>query len=324
MSKQEVPIIFQNTDPGVGEHYDVDERFHVDDVSQSPVDVTVHVDQRRPGRIRRGIRNVGVMAVAGLAALGAWNAYEMIDGFGVDATQETDVTVGPAKSVVHPYQYVNLTSITSRFPLSVKTSLDRLGPSNCDMNIVMTQENEQVQTTTNTGVVFEQFATSKGEDGRYSIKLMGSMLMTPASIDWLETPILFERDLGLLDACFNMDEPNRAMDIAVTTTLQAGRLAAACAVDSEPGVRALEASIKDHARMIGDIPKEVVDEDIDVLFENLEEQQDELYDEASDAFDDVVNGKIEEYLDESDDHRVHTNFTGIKDCSKHEFEFAEQ
>lgn len=323
MSKQEVPIIFQDTDPGVGEHYAVDERFHVDDVSQPPVDVTVHVDQRRPGRIRRGIRNVGVMAVAGLAALGAWNAYEMFEDFGVDATQETDITVGPAKSVVHPYQYVNLASITSRFPLSVKTSLDRFGPSNCDMSIIMTKEDEQVQTTTNTGVVFEEFATTKGEDGRYTIKLAGSMVMTPAAIDWLKTPILFERDLALLDACFNMDEPNRAMDLAVTTTLQAGRLAAACAVDSEPGVRALETSIKEHARKIGDIAEEVPDEEIDVLFENLEAQQDELYDEASTTFDEVVNGKINDYLEESDDHTVRTNFDGIKDCGQHQFEFAE-
>ncbi len=293
------------------------------DAGHTTNETRVVIEQRQPGRIRRGIKMLGGAAIATLVLAGGLFIAEHIDDFSFDSTEKTEVTAGPADSEVRVNQFVNLSEIRSTFPLVVRTSLDRPGFVNCDMKIVMKDKDEQVETITNTGIVFDSIQTVKDESGKYSIDVSGDMKMTPSSVAWQETPILFERDLAAFDSCFNMDEPNQAMDIAVTTALQAGQLAAACAVDSKPGKRAIYSALKQNAKMMGDIPAEVPEEVISVEFSNLDEQQDVMYANAVRTFDKTVTKKLNQYTDASKDHELVTNFDGIRDCSQHTFSFAD-
>lgn len=304
------------------------EEMHPDQQVQQPIEVirTRHEieSHRRRGfgeRVRNGLRKTMLVGAGVLAVLVAKEIQEFGPDF--DAREKAEISVGPAHSVARTNMFLNLAEITSEFPLEIKTSLDRPGPVNCDMKIIMTDSDEQVRTVSNTGVVFDNYQVNEGEADNYDIVVSGEMASAPTAVAWSETPILFERDLPGFDACFNMDEPNQAMDIAVTTTLQAGQLAAACAIGSEEGERAMEQGLKDAARMLGDIPAETPDEKVTVNFSDLEIQQDAMYGQAVRQFDAVVNAKLDEYIDKSKDHEAVTNFDGIRDCSQHTFEFAE-
>ncbi len=268
-------------------------------------------------RLRTGAKIVkyGALAVAiGVVA-------KEIHDFGIappEAKKEIEVEVGPAKSVIAENVFVNLNTITSKFPLRVETSLDRFGPSNCDVKIIMTEEDEQVKTTTNTGIIFDSIETNLSESGDASVFVRGDVVLTPSSVLWSDTPIKFEEELSPMDACFDFNEPNQAMDIAVTTVLQAGQLAGACAVGSEVGQESIEQSIREYVRMNGTVEPDTADESISVQFENIDEQQDALYGRTVQEFDKIVDQKIKEYVESSKKHKISSNFEGIKDCSQHE------
>ncbi|MFO0920132.1 MAG: hypothetical protein U0451_00480 [Candidatus Saccharimonadales bacterium] len=267
--------------------------------------------------------------VVGLTAGALLVAREIHDfGFDFDAEQKAEITVDAADNSIRENVYVNLAEVSSTFPLEVKTSLNRFGPSNCDMNISMNKKDHEVTTVTNTGVIFDVVDVNPvTEDGiyKYEIDVEGDMEMTPSSVDWTKTPILFDQELKGLDTCFDMNEVNSAMNLAVVTTQQAGQLATACAIDSKEGEEVIIDGIKEDAKNHGDIPENVPNDKIKVNFPGLDDQQDAAYGRTVQEFDTVTGKVIDDYIDASpDNHKVKTNFDGIKNCKKHTFKFGNQ
>lgn len=243
-------------------------------------------------------------------------------GFSVESHEKTEVSAGPAENVVRENVFVNLAEVSSTFPLEVKTLNNRPGPVDCGISISMNKRGHEVTTVTNTGIIFDKLASSKQEDGTYEIDVEGGMEMTPSFVDWRRTPILFDRELSGFNICTNLDEPNEAMNIAVVTTQLAGQLATACAVSSNEGERAIIAGIKQDERMHGNIPAGIPDDQITVIFPELDKEQDANYGRASRSFTSGVRDVIKQY--ETDNSEVTTNFEGIRDCEQHTFTFEEQ
>ena len=335
MTERQVPItghgipegMTVNMEPQFSDEHFIEEGMQHDQLREGPqaVDVRVSVDQpRHPGRFRRGAVKAAAIAIAPLAALGAYNAYEWVTSSPLEATHKADVFVGPARNTVTTDMFVNLADVTSQFPLSVHTSLDRFGPSNCDMRIDMKQ-GKQVQTTASVGAVFDRVEVTSGKKrGHFGIDVSGQMRLTPTAVNWLTTPIKFDRDLSMLDTCFNMDEPNSAMNIAFLTVVEAGQLGAACAIGTPQGESAIDSALIKKEKMDGAIPKNTPDGNIDVHYHGLADATDAVYARAVREFDQVTGKAIGDYLGETDSHKVHTNFTGIKDCSKHVTTLAPQ
>jgi hypothetical protein len=334
MTKQMIPTGGQKDgEMGLYELLDV-EQSAIQPVAEQPIpeaQVQSVIRQRVSEKPHRSIANKLVRSVklvgVGVLAVGVGLVANEIREFGLgipEAKQEIEVEVGPANTKIDENVYINLSTMTSRFPMEVKTSLDRFGPSNCDVSIIMTDEDEQVKTTTNGGIIFDQLDTTPNEDGTYDVSTSGRMVLTPSSVVWTETPILFEEDLVWADTCFDFNEPNKAMDIAVTTVQQAGQLAAACAVGSRPGKQAIESGIKQYLRMVGTVPADTPNTDIDVDMTNLEEQQKAVYGEKVQLFDQIVGDKIDHYLKDTEDHELKSNFDDIKDCRLHDITFSAQ
>lgn len=258
-------------------------------------------------------------AIAG-ALLIAREIHEF--GFSVESHEKTEVSAGPAHSDIRESVFVNLAEVRSTFPLTVTTLNNRPGPIDCGVSISMNKRGHEVTTITNAGVILGEVSSAKQEDGTYVIDVEGDMNMTPSFVDWTKTPILFDREIGTFDICGNLDEPNKAMDIAVVTTQLAGQLATACAVSSKEGERAIIAGIKQDERVHGNIPAGVPDEQIKVNFPDLDDQQDANYGRASQTFTSGVRDVIKKY--ETGNDEVDTNFEGIRDCSQHTFTFEEQ
>ncbi len=274
--------------------------------------------------IRERARSVWTITkVAGLTVGALLIAREVHDfGFDFNAEQNAEVTVGAADNDIREDVYVNLAEISSTFPLEVKTSLNRPGPINCDMTISMNKKGHEITAVTNAGVVFDQVDPKKLEDGTYQIDVQGGMKITPSFVDWTKTPIQFDSDLKYTDRCYDMNEPNSAMNIAVIATQQAGQLATACAIGSKEGETAIINGIKEDAKSHGDIPEDVPNSEINVNFPGLNDQQDAVYGRAVQNFDEETGKVIEDYIDASpDDHKVKTNFDDIKDCDKHTFTY---
>lgn len=294
----------------------------------------------RPDRGRNPLKRAGTIGrilVVGLALFGLVEAYNELTDFGPDAHHDIGLEVGPAKNVVRKNVFVNLAEVSSSFPLKLHTSLDRPGFSNCDMNITMTGE-RRVKTTTDAGIIFDNYSAEATPDGTYKIDVDGNFVLQTSAVDWLKTPIKFDRDIAGFDSCFNMDEPNAAMDIAVNTAIQAGGIAAACALDTKPGEQALDSALIDFAQMMGDIPADVADTNVVVTIDDLKAQQEANYGRAVDSFNTVVHDKINEYLTASGDHKLNytpsskdnksnpnidTDFTGITNCALHETTFKQ-
>lgn len=329
MSRVERRPISGQQDGEMGEYIFVENPEPIEEVSvvrEIPYQQTVHnVQKKGVGERARGFfRKSAIAGGLVVAALVVTEAAEFLPDF--EAKKKLDIDLGAADSVVRENYFVNLAEVTSRFPLEVRTSLDRPGPINCDMKIVMTDEDEQVETVGNTGVIFDSYEAKEDEakPGHYIIDVRGDMDISPIAISWDKTPILFESELSWSDRCYDMNEPNQAMDIAVTSAIWGGRLATACAIDSAVGERAIREGLIRDAISHGDIPSDITDENIVVNFDNLGEQQDAIYGDAVRAFNENVGEKIDQYLQPGNgSHKAETNFDGITDCSEHTYAFAD-
>lgn len=266
---------------------------------------------RRPGRVRKSAKIFGALALAGGVATLGLKAKDLISDFSPHAEHKVELTVGSPESRVYQNVKLNLASIDSTFPVSLRTSLDRFGPVNCD-----TETDQKITTQTDAGMKVEKLEITK-EKGNLTVKMDGNLALSNSSVNY-DTNLVDVKGANGMDICVGTHEITSARHILDVTIQHSGGIAAACALESPIGEGVLKNSIAAFAvttsEGAGFDPKKV-----NVSLNNSYDQDARsIYGAQVAGFNHEVDKVISDYLGETTDHaEPQTNFTQLMDCSTH-------
>jgi len=297
---------------------DIDDEFEdekPDFLDRAPIDRIVVVDGRKKHPLARKVGTIGVAAAVIVGGSVAGMRYLQDNIFpkfhGPKASHSLDVEIGAPTTVLAHDVSINFAEVESEFRYNQHTSLDRFGPSNCDMDI-----DQQVHTFADAKILVEDAVITQSLKSA-TIEISGDITAN-AMIDIDEGQIDIDMASGGVDACKGDNEVKWAKRISSSTIKDAGNVAVACAMKQE-GEDALSEAIVYNAQLFSPDLKELKPEDIKVIYEGdtFSRAADAMHDKATaDLFSNF--GKLaDEYYGETDDHTKATiNATQLVDCEQ--------
>lgn len=282
-----------------------------------------HVE--KPDRISK--RHISKLRKLGFVAAGLLTLATSLDMFDVESTHKASLEVAPPETKVYKDVRLNLARVESKFGLTLDTSLDRPGPSNCDTSTRHTGkkgEDPKIKTTVRAGVKLDQLKLIESTDkSSLEAVVIGSTVLNETSVDYAENKINVSGASGVLDVCVGTGEVSSALNIVNTSIQHAGQIAAACALQGDSGREAFYGGVREFVRST-DLGGNYGVGDISVIIEKYEEDTKELHSDAVDTFQKKVGEAIDEYLAETDNHTVaERNTEDLFDCDKHSIQFVE-
>lgn len=313
------------TQEGFG-HYEmrpVDQVASVDP-QVKPADVVLNIEHKRPGRIMRVVKTVGCVAVAGVLVAGALQIKDWVSGFSAESKHELELSVGAPQTRMYNDVHLDLAGIDSTFPLTLKTSLDRPGPFNCDTETQHTGKKGQdpkITTHTDAGLIVDGLSVSN-RGGEVVATVEGDVRLSRSSVDYDEQSIDVRGASGGVDVCVGTHEITAARNIVDRTIQHAGGIAAACALESPVGETAFKKGIAQFVAKT-ELAEGKPAEAITVEIPNYDRSAKAVYGEQVADFQTSVNGVIYSYLKETDDHaEPRINDQALIDCSQHVIRFV--
>lgn len=270
---------------------------------------------RRIQTVRRvGKWGVRGAVVAGLVSGGMY-LKDLIDDFSPDTSHKLEVDISAPETQVYPNQALDFAQVISSYEYSQKTSLDRIGPFNCDVTIAAEGDNK-VRTETDGEVVVDQLTITR-VGNTATIGITGDLALSRTAVDWSDGFFADRMDIGSVDVCIGVNEVNWATTLADTITEQAGQVAAACAVGSEAGQQVFEQSVRDFA-LRTPLLNGVDPSNVAVEMGDFDAEAAKLLIDTQEQFSKEVDDIVGEYLDETADHEdPDINDEDLMDCSMH-------
>jgi hypothetical protein len=297
----------------------------------SNVEVRVKVD-RQPGRLRRTAIGAGMLIVAVVAAGYALkDKLPSLPQIVPEAQHELEVEISDVETEVVYDKTIKFADIESRFDYYQHTSLDRFGPSNCDVDV------EGEVTAGGIAEVLISEATIIKEGNKATIDVTGDVTasskidvtggipdITPANggidlcrgtneIDWAER------------IAFGFKDNKNPENIEDGTLKNAAEIAAACAVQAE-GRGALDQAIIYQAAIFSEKLDDLSPENITVKFQaDFDEVASNGVNSSVAGFYREFNEVAEKYGQETDEHDdVELNVSELVDCHEHEITVTQE
>lgn len=276
--------------------------------------------ERRPGRVKQVAKSATYMAAAGVLFAGAVQIKDWVDSFTPNAKHKTALTIGAPETKVYKNVHLDLATIQSAFPVSLRTSLDRFGPSNCDTETLHTGkkgEDPKIETTTDAGLVLDSISVTN-ENGIITAIAGGEIHLSKSFVDYDENTINVEGASGGLDACIGTNEITQARHIIDVAVQHAGGIAAGCALESTVGRDAFTKGLADFV-ITTNLARGVDPSAITVEIPDYQESAQSIYGHQVAKFYDAVNGVVNSYLNQTEDHdEPRLNFSQLIDCDQHD------
>lgn len=329
MSDQ-VPIRFINEDPRPDQWYAGDPSELPDSeptrgVSAAPNRHIRSTKDRapRPGRVRRTVKTIGYVAAAGVLAAGVLQIKDWVTGFNPKTQHKVELEVGAPRTKVYSDVHLDLAGIDSTFALTLKTSLDRPGPFNCDTETQHTGKKGQdpkITTHTDAGLVVDSLRVTR-DGSRVVATVEGDLRLGRSSVNYDQQMINVEGASGGVDVCVGTHEITAARNIIDRTVQHAGGIAAACALEDEAGERAVRLGLAQFVANT-DLANGTPAEAIDVEIPDYDRSAQAVYGEQVSSFELSVSGVIDNYLRETSDHAdPKINEGALLDCGQHQITF---
>ncbi len=275
--------------------------------------------ERKHGIIKKA-KAVGAVGVLSLAAVGAYKLYDMWPSFG--ATHEVELTLGAPETEVQENVELELATINTEFPLNLHTSLDRVGPFNCDINIKNTGkkgEGKKVHASSEAGYKIERLELHKLKNGRVTVDISGDLTLDAPAFPVDQND--FVTSVGDVDVCIGTNELNSARKIAATASEGAAKVAVACALQDPVGKETFRSSLKKFANATN-IGRGVPADKIDVDLGEYDQMAKNVYDGSVAQLDSSLDEVINEYIKQTTDHdRPKIDDASLKNCGDHTIKF---
>ena len=311
------------TDEGYG-HYEMRPSPSAAVSEAAPQQLEISVNHKKPGGIRRTAKTIGYVAAAGLVVAGALQIKDWVTGFSPKTKHKVDLAVGAPQTRIYNDVHLDLAGIDSTFPLTLRTSLDRPGPFNCDTETLQTGKKGQspkITTHTDAGLTIDGLEV-KNQNGTITATVNGDVRLSRSSVDYDKQTIDVKGASGGVDVCVGTHEITAARNIVDRTVQHAGGIAAACALESPLGVTAFKNGIAEFVTNT-DLANGKPAEDIQVELPDFEQSAKAVYGEQVADFEQSLNKAINGYLHETDDHaQPRINDQALIDCSQHHISYG--
>lgn len=292
---------------------------------EGSIDVRVQVEQSRFRSVGKLFKKAGYVAIAGLVAAGGLYIKDLIEGFSPDSQHKAELAIGAPETKVYEDVYVNVARIDSKFPLTLKTSLDRPGPFNCDTVTEHTGkegEDKKISTETQAGLIIDELSVTV-DGSKVEAVVNGDIHLTKSVVDYDANRINVQGAKGGVDVCVGTHEITAARHIVDVAVQHAGGVAAACALKDPAGESVFDEGLKKFVKTT--LVKDNKEKEISVSVPEYSTSVDGIYGQQVGQFEHQVNKVLGDYLDETDGHDpAKLNESDLIDCSKHKITIAEQ
>ena len=296
--------------------------------------VVEHVIDNKPKGFERFVQNakrVGAVAMVGAVAVAGIQVKSWIDDwrnpFSTESSHAVTLEVGAPETDIYEDVYLNFAQINTTFPISLDTSLDRPGPSNCDTKTRHTGkkgEDPKITAGVSAGIFVESLSVTK-RDNQLTATVNGDLTLSDTSVDYGENNIHVEGARGVFDVCIKSSETNKARNILDVAIQNTGSVAASCALKDEAGRKVFDKAIR---KFIGntDMADELSREQLSsmrVRYSDYNSSADAVYGQSVGEFRHNVDGVINRYLKETDKHKKPTiNDRELINCEVHRIKIA--